>query len=385
MAFILIGNQYTASEFGKTDKLVHCEKCGAEYRYTMFRMAQANAIAPLFGDKAAAVKQAGERAKARLQGMLERGADPIPCPSCGHFQGNMVREARRRHLRWMKTLGLWGLVSFPAWALVLIIVNATFAAEGSVVPWWIVYLILGCALAVFMGLLTVRMMLVLRYHPEDEPGDILFRKGYCGGTLLRDSEGNELPAPEPLSADELESMAKLVTEFISCEECHQEYQDFSWLGPTYLRGVAPCPTCGHVQQFMFHAAQSKKRGPWASSPRRFMSVADYFLLGALLFLPFCISIQTDWGHPRDEIVFEDEFQESVVTQSVVKKELFWSIEAGLLFAGAVLMLTGWLRLGTYDPNTQSRDTRLAIAKNVSKTRAEVEATGGGSADAPLLV
>ena len=36
------------------------------------------------------------RAAARLQQALDKGVDPVPCPVCGHFQGDMVREAKKR-------------------------------------------------------------------------------------------------------------------------------------------------------------------------------------------------------------------------------------------------------------------------------------------------
>jgi hypothetical protein len=351
MALLFFGKQHTATEFGKVEKVVHCEKCSSEYKYTMFRVRQAST-----GPLSAASQEASQRAAARLQQALEKGVDPIPCPVCGHFQTDMVREARRRHLQWMNRVALWGWFTFPIWALLLIVINGTFARE-EVVPWFVLAIFLLASAIGFVILLIVRLLLVARYHPQRETGADLFRKGYCGGVLLKDDQGNEVPAPEPLSADELESLTKMYTEFISCEECGQEYQDFSMLAPAYLQGVAPCPKCGRIQTSMFAAVRAKRRGPWATWPKMLMSLGDFLVVGALLFLPVAITAQTSW-RPDDD---------------PSQRNLYWTIDAGLLAAGAVLMLAGWLWKRNYDPNSQDRESRLAMAKSVSKTRAEVEA------------
>jgi hypothetical protein len=63
------------TEFGTVNKRNSCERCGHDYAYRMTRRAS--------GD-------------ARLRRELERDCDPVPCPSCGWYQTQMVTYLRHQ-------------------------------------------------------------------------------------------------------------------------------------------------------------------------------------------------------------------------------------------------------------------------------------------------
>jgi hypothetical protein len=103
--FIFFGIEFTQKVQQGTTKTVICEGCGASYSYWMSRTATGRECAPYgFGQKRAAQK-AHDQAVNAVRRKLERQCDLVPCPSCGLYQSEMVRQARSQQRPWMRRVG----------------------------------------------------------------------------------------------------------------------------------------------------------------------------------------------------------------------------------------------------------------------------------------
>jgi hypothetical protein len=85
----------TVSDWGW--KLVTCAGCGRDYRFLVFRSASAGGHAPSRLNDKAATAGPKKRAKFDARHELSNAIEAVPCPICGAFQPDMVRELRRRH------------------------------------------------------------------------------------------------------------------------------------------------------------------------------------------------------------------------------------------------------------------------------------------------
>src|ERR1700754_4599988 len=114
--FVYVGRTYTSTLTGRRLMEVRCEKCSANYYYEMLRVATGSGSSPYMLNNAGAANRAASGARKNLDALLARGTDPVPCPHCGWFQAEMVRDARQRRHRWMGwlTLGVPGLILFIA-------------------------------------------------------------------------------------------------------------------------------------------------------------------------------------------------------------------------------------------------------------------------------
>ncbi|MBY0231782.1 MAG: hypothetical protein K2W96_21050, partial [Gemmataceae bacterium] len=118
--------------------------------------------------------------------------------------------------------------------------------------------------------------------------------------------------------------------------------------------VAPCPACGHIQPEM---------RPWARSENA--PVVRLAVLGGLLL--FCSAIAF------------------AVVQNVLVSDrggafVAWPYYLGLLGAvslGSLLLLWSWLRSRHWNPDRIPLGKRLALAKQVCLTEAQVERLCGG--------
>jgi len=112
--FVFWYRQYTAVRTGSIEKHVRCEKCGGDFTYEVVRPSVGTAQSPFGvrnkGARAEAINEAGLQPTKKLKAAV----DPVPCPKCGWFQEHMVKELRRRDLRWMLWTG-W-VVATLAWA-----------------------------------------------------------------------------------------------------------------------------------------------------------------------------------------------------------------------------------------------------------------------------
>ena len=122
--FIYVARNYTASIAGAVVRDVSCEKCGCAYHYRLIRRGQGTGTAPYYLGQGGAERRAQTGAINELEHSLAREIDPVPCPDCGWFQAEMVREIERRSFRWLKTVALvGGIVAAGALAI--------FAASAS--------------------------------------------------------------------------------------------------------------------------------------------------------------------------------------------------------------------------------------------------------------
>jgi hypothetical protein len=81
--------EYTATAHGRKLKFVSCENCSTEYVYVLEREAVgAGTSVYLLNDEGAA-SHARAAADDTLTSVLENDFDPVPCPSCGHYQRHM--------------------------------------------------------------------------------------------------------------------------------------------------------------------------------------------------------------------------------------------------------------------------------------------------------
>jgi hypothetical protein len=209
----------TAKTSGYINKRVSCEKCGTRYLYELSRSRRAVSFVPLItlfgmilflpvlamlispclifpvggggfflimrfrrggggGPLAMWLHASGEggdeecdiSANKKLRNALIKGAEPVPCPECGWYQLDMVREYRSRQLLWLPWIGLLPLVASQGIAYWLIkyredgfIGIAQTGPDYKVITWLICLCVGGaCMLLVF----AARWLLVLRCSPN---------------------------------------------------------------------------------------------------------------------------------------------------------------------------------------------------------------------------
>jgi hypothetical protein len=87
----------SSTKKGTIVKTTPCESCGVEYLYKMSRSAEGNANWLTGGHR-----QAKIRAEQSLFLKLRLDCDPVPCPSCGWYQKEMIAHAKRTRHRWMR-------------------------------------------------------------------------------------------------------------------------------------------------------------------------------------------------------------------------------------------------------------------------------------------
>src|SRR5262245_22850887 len=94
MFFVLFGKSYKATTRTPTTRQVCCEKCGSRFSYTYLAKAVGEDGSLYFLDNEGAAARAVARAKSELKGELAHGTYMVPCPECGWYQKDMVREMR---------------------------------------------------------------------------------------------------------------------------------------------------------------------------------------------------------------------------------------------------------------------------------------------------
>jgi hypothetical protein len=125
---------FTAARIGARTKYVHCEQCGTPYEYRCIRRAVGTGSATYGIGKERAQRKAAERAESLLEKRLLKGIDPVPCPSCGWVQREMVDELNRRQYRWMSWVG-WTVVGLAlAAAGCALLVNLQESSPNRVSP-----------------------------------------------------------------------------------------------------------------------------------------------------------------------------------------------------------------------------------------------------------
>ncbi len=155
---------YTASVSGAVYKFVPCQHCKAEYVYLMERTGTGGGTSFLFLDNQGASNRASSQAEQELVRKLSQGIDMVPCPSCFHYQTDMVLKARKKYHRWMIHLGVFSLCGIlPAGFFWLIFSQVLKEYDDANMC-----IILGLmAFLLGLGLLVTRTVLLKNYNPND--------------------------------------------------------------------------------------------------------------------------------------------------------------------------------------------------------------------------
>jgi hypothetical protein len=161
------GGGRSATVKGLTTKVVKCERCGESYEYILSRSGRGRDDSEAYSD---------------LEQRLVEGCEPVPCPSCGWYQNNMVPRARRLRHRWMFHTALYlFLGSIVGW----LVVGITAGMIGIVGPEDprsdVVRIIMICLVGLGMllppTLLILRYCLCLSYDPNASPQKPVLTKG----------------------------------------------------------------------------------------------------------------------------------------------------------------------------------------------------------------
>jgi hypothetical protein len=208
----------TSKSSGHIDKRVTCEQCASRYLYRLVRSKRAISILPLImlfgaiaalpllvvvfspclfiplgggfiiimrfrtggplalgnlyrGSGEAGDEDADISANKKLREAFLKGAEPVPCPECGWYQKDMVREYQRRQLRWILWLGLSILLASQAVAYWLMTLDKN-RAFGSFqtgpdhkVQSWLICVGLGGIFA--LTAISLRWLLALGRNPNN--------------------------------------------------------------------------------------------------------------------------------------------------------------------------------------------------------------------------
>jgi hypothetical protein len=144
---------------GSVIKQVKCEKCQCDYAYEMFgqntrtadnSLGHAAVAGGLIGAVIAVAVTAAsggtseDRLRAQAQANLDRSlakrCEPVPCPACGWYQAEMVRESRTRYRKPLLGLGAVLLTIGAAGEVILLSMNSSpntvspiaFAIAGAI-------------------------------------------------------------------------------------------------------------------------------------------------------------------------------------------------------------------------------------------------------------
>jgi len=166
---VVYWTNYTATVQGRVAKLVPCENCRTEYVYVLEREG-VGAGACVYGISVHGLNEdpadhAVAGAREGLQQYLENDFDPVPCPTCGHYQRFMFAKL-------METRSLWPVLATMA-TLAVVLMSLI-----SAVYWGINYLgqpsdhallRLGVAASVLTvaGLIAARLSAVQRNRPRN--------------------------------------------------------------------------------------------------------------------------------------------------------------------------------------------------------------------------
>lgn len=126
--FVYDGVNYTATVKGSTPVAVRCEKCGHKYYYLLVCTAVGRGQAPYGLGAEAAKERARAAAERQLRRMLETEIVPVPCPQCGWYQEEMIPQLKAPRLRWMRFVGISGVV---VGGLVAVVATLLTAASGE--------------------------------------------------------------------------------------------------------------------------------------------------------------------------------------------------------------------------------------------------------------
>lgn len=156
---IPLGRDHNVSLSGFDYRTVHCEECGEDYVYILDREGHGNSFNPMYLNSKGAEAEAHRQAEQNLQHMLKNEIDPVPCPSCGHFQANMIPVAQQLRHSWMTGLAVIMMLVFA-----ISIITALNAEQRSKRE--IAAVISGVCLVITVGALVLQKILRQSYNPN---------------------------------------------------------------------------------------------------------------------------------------------------------------------------------------------------------------------------
>lgn len=159
---IPLGRDHNVSQVGFNYRNVHCEECGEDYVYILEREGHGSSFSPLYLNSKGAEAEAQRQAEHNLDQMLKNEIDPVPCPSCGHFQANMIPVAQQLLHSWMTGLALAMMLVFA-----IGIITANNADQRPIREFSAV--ISGICLVITVGALLVQKKMRQVYNPNHLP------------------------------------------------------------------------------------------------------------------------------------------------------------------------------------------------------------------------
>ena len=153
---------------GTVDRFVTCEECRGQYVYEVTRSAVGKDRSLFSWSGQASGRKARADAERQLDALLADGSDVVPCPACGHVQGEMLRLARLGMYNWLKTLAIL-LTGLATPVVIIIVVGAV--ANGDAETSLAAAAAITAVSAVWAAALGLRSALRSAYDPNRRPQD----------------------------------------------------------------------------------------------------------------------------------------------------------------------------------------------------------------------
>jgi len=162
--FIHTQRHVSVPRIGQIEKTVCCERCSCQYGYVTYRRAVARGTYQIWGGKDKAINEASRKAALKVQKLLARAIEPVPCPGCGWVQSAMVRDVRERFGQWMIGAGVIALAIFLAAAAVIYLDSINRPMRAGTRTLIADAIVLGVALCA--GLIAARYALSFLIDPN---------------------------------------------------------------------------------------------------------------------------------------------------------------------------------------------------------------------------
>jgi len=174
---MLFGFSHSSTVRGTVPRIVTCSNCNQRFGYELHVRGTGSSFSPwLLGFKEAS-ESAGDEAR---QDFIRRAAsanaltsmpvedlrsslNAVPCPHCLHYQPDMIRMLKKRHLIWVAVLG-WGLLIFGSLQSYSAVTDP-FGSDHTMPPQAIALMVVGATLV------ALKIVLSARLSPNEQPQD----------------------------------------------------------------------------------------------------------------------------------------------------------------------------------------------------------------------
>ncbi len=154
---IPIGVRYVARVEASSLKVVSCENCKQSYAFLFDVAAQGTDLDLLFLDSVSSKERANAQAREHLAAKIRNAVVAIPCPQCGFYQADMVRQLKEN--AWSNPMQVVGAI-----VILLSLLPLAFDIEFA----WVMTLIVA---AVGIAILVRGYVVSSRYDPNaGDPG-----------------------------------------------------------------------------------------------------------------------------------------------------------------------------------------------------------------------